>query len=119
MLRAEWVFTYRAEEVAAAAVRRRDHHRGRLDFWELAFEDADEKLRSEGVDFRDLEVTGGQRTEVVVDPQLMARVNECRVKIKMHTEKHDEYARWARALEGLPPSDRMSLHVNDIHYFDL
>lgn len=116
--RHEWTFHYKALDVAAAASERAAYHSLRERTWLDTLDQAERDLREKGVDFRDREVTGGNRIEAVVDPELSNRVNECRQKVEHHRRKGEEYQAYAVVL-GAHPDDQLHLAVDDVQFFGL
>lgn len=114
----EWTFQFSAGELHEATHARRVHHENRLEFWRSELEKADTALRARGVEFRDVPMTGGSRVDTVLDPQLAARVSECRSKVAEHTAKRVTFVRW-EALFKRSAMRTFDLTVGDVEFFDL
>jgi hypothetical protein len=120
MLRNEWVFDYTTEEVRNAADRKVAYHRERLEAWEAEHQLVMDRVKESGLDIRARDVTGGKRHELVLDPELAKRLDECENKIAGHQRKRDEYELWFKVLnEADDLGESMALHHDDVVYFGL
>ena len=117
-LRHEWKFSFTGQDLYSAADEKAVYHETRLEFWTAEFVMAEEKVKSTGVDVREYPVTGGNRLELVIDPTLQARYEECHKKLQMHEMMADEFDRYARAFE-LNVDALFDLDADDIRYFGL
>ena len=118
MLRDDWRFIYPASTVGEAAGRLAEYHRERLWSWEEAKAQAEERISDKGVEVRHHEVTGGQRAEVVIDPSLAARLQECEGKISTHKRAAQVYAEWSAVMERAADGP-MTLDIDDVRFFEL
>jgi hypothetical protein len=116
--RAEWLFGYTCADVARAARARQEHHAERLAFWTEQAAQAEGRLRTSGLEFRDVPVSGGTRLDPVLDPQLQLRLSECKGKLAEHRSAEDAYARWGRILD-VAPERVLELAIADVEYFGL
>jgi hypothetical protein len=63
-------------------------------------------------------VTGGNRLDMHIAPELQRRYTECTEKLKEHRARHDDYERWLRMFD-LNPDAKVALDVDDIAFFGL
>lgn len=117
-LRTSWKFQYRGSVLYKYAQELATHHQERRYFWENELTIAEDTLRATGVDFRESQITGGQRIDLVLDPQKQARVQECRNKVDEHKKLEEEYETYARAFQ-LNPDVNLELDVSDMRFFEL
>ncbi len=121
-LRAAWEFPFPAQAVAKAAEQQRQHHARRMAWWEKTARTVEATLRKKGFEYREREVTGGARLEVVGDPELVKRIGEAKRKIREHRESARTYATWTRALKTVsrrPGGQPLQLTIGDILFFGL
>lgn len=121
-LRGEWVFEYEVQELLTACNSKIDHHSNRIDYWESERDNSLASLKEHGVEFREYDVTGGQRLEVIADPSLAARFRESKNKVEQHKKSRLEFSRFARAFERASqsnPSIKYELSIEDVEYFGL
>jgi len=106
-----------------ASQERADFHRTRAAEWQVTYDAALEELKSQGIDVRQYDITGGQRVELVGDPSLLNRVNEAQGKVKSHGADAEKFDRWARAfmvtLEQPAGDFSLPLNADDLEYFNL
>jgi hypothetical protein len=117
-LRNKLEFSYRGMALAEACGKRRDHHQERLAFWQSELEAAREAFKGAAVTFEDYPVTGGVRTQAVIDPGKQRRLDECQGKVTGHRDKAEEYDRWARGFTANADAV-FALDPEDIAYFGL
>ena len=107
--RLDWTFTRTTADFARGAKARWEYHLRRKAWWEEERGKARQLIREAGVEVRAHPVTGGERHEVVLDPDLARRLAECDRKIAEHgEEKAEEFRRWFRLLDveqGTVPFD--------------
>lgn len=121
-LRGTWEFPFSASSVAEAADRKRKYHAQRIAWWTKTAESAEVALRKKGFEYRDREITGGSRLEVVADPELIKRISEARQKIKQHRDESHTYTTWIRALKTVSrrkSEQSLKLTIDDILFFGL
>lgn len=121
--RKDWTITFKAGAVAEAAVRKNDHHRDRLRYWEDRVIAAEKELKERGIEIDDSRADY-QSTSNALQPRfdsaLWQAYRDCHEKQKHHQDLVDRYGAWVRAL-GLA-SDRdqsFELDVEDVEYFGL
>lgn len=111
-------FQYRGDAIAAAAKKEADYHRGRLSFWQEAQNAAIETAKAKGIEVREHDITGGKRAEMVLDPVLQKRMDECATKIDTHRRKCERYDIEAAAY-GARAEMAYDLDADDVVYFRL
>lgn len=116
--RESWSLEIRASVLAEAAGVKANFHLSRKAFWEGELEAAEKALKEEGIDFRSNAISGGYRTDVVIDPERQRRVNECRERMETHKRLFEEYDGYVRFLTFAGERE-MSLRPDDITFFDL
>lgn len=115
--RENWRQAYGSTEVAAAAEKAAVYHRSRQVWWEGERETTKAKLGTEGLDVREQPVTGGVQHQVVLDPTLTARLNECETKIRSHRTKAERLDQWVGflKLQNRP----VVLTFDDVEFFEI
>lgn len=114
-MRAEWTVQWSAQSVREAALRQMAYHEGRVVFWKSHRDDAEEDLRTSGLELRSMPVTGGDRIDAVVDPLKARRLEECRQKVAGHEELCKQYRQWAEFLEN--SGAVFNLNFGDFEFF--
>jgi hypothetical protein len=116
MKRSEHTFQFLGKQIGVAAQTEADYHRDRVEWWKSEQDKAIEKAKAAGVEIREMDVTGGKRVDVVLDPSVQSRLSECASKINSHRQAHDRFQIEAAAYASQP--DRAyELHPDDIVYF--
>lgn len=98
MKRNEWTWQKSATDLANAADSQAHYHGTRVAFWKDQRAQAEQDIHDKGLDVRHRPQTGGDRHEVIVDPELARRLGECDSKIQRHQLSVEEYGQWADAL---------------------
>jgi hypothetical protein len=119
MLRKEWQFQANVEQLVRAVGERLDYHNQRIDYWTNEQNVSLEKLKEQGLEVTELEVTGGIRADVRFDAKLMERLNEAKAAIKRHKAKREEYEVWSRTFSREPEERSLNLNSDDIEFFGL
>jgi hypothetical protein len=122
MKRLDWQFEYGVEEVMDAARERAAYHRRREDFWTDERQEALTAIQETGVDVREFDVTGGKKAQVVIDPTLSERLNECQAKLATHQDQAEKYEGWTHVLRAtVDRGDAVTLKLDheDVRYFGL
>lgn len=117
--RGEWKFGMPAGSILSAAMKKRLHHAERVEFWEGEQRKAEQALRADGLQFKEQQVSGGQRLQAVIDPTLEARLTETRCKVATHKAFLEEYAAWERLLETVDSDATYDLNFQDAVYFGI
>lgn len=112
-------FKYKASVLKVACDEKVKYHEGRLSFWKDEQKKAAAKAKDAGVEIREYEVTGGVNVDVVVDPSVVNRLNECKNKIRRHQEKIEEYTQEAAAYGSQPPGTLYTLDPEDVVHFGI
>lgn len=118
MKRQEHTFQFSGKQISEAATAECQYHTQRLDFWNKEYEIAVAKVKEKGVEVREYAVTGGMRTQIVLDPTLQSRMDECRSKIFDHRKAADDFQIQAAAY-GTQSERAYELHPDDVIYFRL
>lgn len=122
MRRDEWVFSYNASNLAAAAAQKRDHHKQRFDWWTLKKEETIRKVKEMGIEVHDSVAASISNTKgyagprIEIDAGLQRDLSECQGKIREHDESMREYEGWRQVLES-NKEDRLQLNHDDWLYF--
>lgn len=116
--RQEWLFSYRAFEVAEAAQKLVDFHEQRQQEWLVEQGKAEILLREKGIELRTHAISGGERMEAHLDATLGARLSECKGKVQEHASAARDFAAYVRAC-GKDPDKHLDLTVGDVAYFEL
>ena len=117
-LRREWKFQYPCSQLQEAAQKKRKYHAERLKWWEIEQKKVMKEVRAKGLDVREQQVTGGKRSEIVIDPTYQRRLDECCSKTEEHRELTNKYQTWERVFE-LNPTVSVDLDADDIQFFGL
>ena len=117
MKRNEWLFRYTVGELLAAARARLAHHEARRVWWNDEYAAAAAKAKTAGVEVREYDVTGGKNAQMVFDPALQGRVNECSQKRESHRKSAEGFAQWVAVLESQPPGNTFDVNMDDALYF--
>ena len=118
MKRNEHLFQFNGKQIAEAARGEHEYHERRLDFWKGEQQKAIAIAKEAGVEVNEYDVTGGKRVDVVIDPSVGQRLNECANKIQKHNSAADKFQIEAAAY-GTQPERAYELHPDDIVYFRL
>jgi hypothetical protein len=114
--RNDWRVQVSSAKLAAQSQQRAQYHEQRLTWWKDEEAKAREAIRDSGVEYREQQVTGGERFEAIIDPSLSRRLSECGQKINNHRSGADEYLRWAAFLAAMN-GVALTLSREDFHYF--
>jgi hypothetical protein len=115
--RNEWLFRYTVGDLLAAARQKEAYHRGRREWWDGEYKVAAQKARDAGVEVREYDVTGGKNAQMVFDPVLQARVNECAQKRESHRKRAEEFAQWVAVLESQALGIPFDVNMDDALFF--
>src|SRR6185295_3981380 len=121
MNRDEWTVQYRGLALAGAALDKKTHHQGRLEWWKNKKAEVIEKIRSEGIEVSEsivdelgkagyanatvasMNVTRGYRDPVVqIDAALQAHLREAVAKVHEHEGKARAYDCWEQMMTAQP-----------------
>jgi hypothetical protein len=116
--RASHLFQFAGKRISTAAERESEYHAERLKFWTAEHRQAIDKARAAGLEVHEYPVTGGVRAEMVVDPTLQGRINECANKIHLHRKMADQL-QIESACYGTQPERMYELEPDDVVYFRL
>lgn len=118
MKRQEHVFQFLGREISYAARKEHDYHQQRLEYWRAEREKAVATAKTAGFEVREYEVTGGKNANIVIDPEVTARLNVCLAKISSHHKAADVFQIEA-AIYGEQAGRTYELHIDDVVYFRL
>ena len=117
MKRDEWLFRYTVADLRSAAKARLAHHRERRQWWDDEYKAAAQKAKEAGVEVREYDVTGGKNAQMVFDPALQGRINECSQKRESHRKRAEEFAQWVAVLESQPGALTFDVNMDDALFF--
>lgn len=111
-------FTFKANEISLAAIKRANYHDERLRFWKEEQQKAIALAKEAGVEIREHEISGGIDVEVIIDRSISNRLTECSNKIQEHQSLASRLKIEAAAYstQGERPYE---LDPDDIVYFRL
>lgn len=115
-MRHQWKIPYAPAQVVELALKRLAYCEERLASWRRAKKEAEEAIHSKGLEVRTYGVTNGDRHDIVVDPNLAARLGECSKKLNEHQRAKEELDRWIRALDGRT-GPILELDHDDLEFF--
>lgn len=129
MKRDEWVFSYTADKVFAAAQEKKDFHSERLAWWDKKRTEVEGLIRSEGIEID--ESAAGSRygsgdnnvntwlrgAQVTIRTDLVRDLQECVDKTRGHREKIKEYDAWIQVLASQGSARTLSLGHDDWIFF--
>lgn len=116
--RTEHLFQFTGRQISAAAQAEHDYHKDRLGYWKGRQDVAADRAREAGVEVREIDVTGGKRIDVVLDPTVTAELYLCSTKISSHRTAADQFQIQA-ATYGSNAERSFELHPDDVIYFRL
>ena len=125
MLRTEWKFNYRADQLAEAAQQKLRFHEERLTFWRQKKQDVMTTIRAEGLEvdekiatsFSNPKSRDWQRgAQVMVRNDLQKDLEECLEKLEWHTARRDEYDGWYQVLCA-QADKQLELDIQDWLFF--
>lgn len=108
MKREEWVFQFPANEILAAAQKKRDFHAERRDWWENQRHNVMLSIKSSGITIDESMATEilksysniGRQPSVRIDPEMLADLQECNSKITEHRQKYASYVSFVSLLQS-------------------
>lgn len=118
MKRNEHTFQFTGQAIADAAKQEHDYHAKRVEWWKNEQEEAVKRAREAGVEVREVDVTGGKRVDVVLDPTVSIRLQECVNKITAHQRAADRF-QIEDAAYRTQAVRTFDLHPDDVVYFRL
>lgn len=116
MKRGEHTFQFPGKAISESALAMAQYHERRIEWWKNEQQQAIETAKAKGVEVRELPVTGGTRVDVVIDPSVQMRLNECASKINQHQAAADRFNIEALAY-GTQPDRVYELQPDDVVYF--
>lgn len=113
-----WTVKVPAFALVTACDERLAYHKGRIEFWSKELARASETLKTEGIKIRTYEVSGGNRSEAVLDPTLSGRVSECEAALKSNKDSVNRFTAY-RSLFTIAKDEMLDLAADDVLYFNL
>lgn len=117
--RKKHLFQFSAKQISEAAKVEAAYHDQRAGWWNSEFEKAVEAAKAAGLRVEKYAVTGGERAQMVIDPTLQNRINECENKRSSHQKLAEqltiEAASYATQHEGMV----YALDHEDVQHFRL
>jgi hypothetical protein len=117
--RERWTVKVGARMLLNCCDERMRYHLERVAFWEAEHAKAEERLRSEGIQLKHFDVTGGRRTEAQLDASLAKRVSECEQRLKSNRDSYNRFAAFKALFKVAGPDELLDLNADDILYFNL
>jgi hypothetical protein len=130
MIRDEWKFKHRAEELAEAARSKYEHHAARLAWWKGKKEEVIAEIRSNGLEVSDtvaseyqlssMNFTGalrGNGAKVIVKDEYQKKLTECEMKMSEHSQKSSAYDGWYQVLSANASSELEIDHDDFLFFF--
>ena len=119
MQRNSHLFQFSASRIHDAARAEAEYHAGRITFWKDEQEKAIAKAKEAGVEIREYDVTGGKNVEVVLDPSVSNRLQQCSNKIRSHQEDADRFQIEADAYGSQQEGKFYEMDPDDVVHFRL
>ncbi len=116
--RDSWLIEASAKELFVCCGERIAHHIKRRNWWAEQQAEADQTLRAKGIELRAQPVSGGNRTDIVLDPKMAARVQECENKVREHTNHVAKFRAFQAFMGSQNENDVFKLNVDDVLYFN-
>lgn len=120
-MRQNWKFQYPAREVADAAAAKRARHAERLAWWEQQQKSLIAEVREKGLEVEEslaavyASSAAPHGARLVVKDDYQTKLNECHMKIKLHSAKTREYDGWVQFLSIR--TDAIELDCDDYLFF--
>lgn len=118
--RDKWEFEYTAAKLAEAAEAKREHHVGRLDWWQAKRAEVIQRIKDSGMDVREsLAVSkspGYGQAQIVIDSTMQKDLGEAVSKVEEHEDRVRGYDGWVQVLRANPEA-RLKLHHDDYLFF--
>lgn len=118
MKRATHLFQFTGKGIGEAAAAEAEYHKGRVAWWKTEQDKAIVLAKAAGVEVREHDVTGGENVQVVIDPTVQSRLNECASKISSHRRLADDFTIQA-ACYATQSAVFYDLDPDDVNYFRL
>jgi hypothetical protein len=116
--RHKWTVKVKASRLLGCCDERLSYHAERIEAWDGARKDAEDKLRADGIQLRHYSVTGGERMEAQLDASLAKRVSECEAKLRDHRDAENRFRAY-RSFFVLSGDADIELTADDVLYFNL
>jgi hypothetical protein len=120
--REKWLINAKAVELLKCCEERMKYHTERVKFWLSQQTIAEKALRDTGIKLTSLPVTGGNRTEVQLDPTMSKRVSECENRLKENKQSVDRFRAYRAFFDQArkeTPEKAFELNADDVLYFNL
>ncbi len=119
MKRNSHLFQFSASQIHDAAKAEAEYHVQRTAFWKEEQKKAIAKAKEAGVEIREYDVTGGTNVEVVLDPSVSNRLQQCANKIRSHQGEADRFQIEADAYGSQMAEKYYEVDPDDVVYFRL
>ncbi len=122
MKRNDWKFTYTASTLATAAIKKRDTHQAKLQWWEGKKSEVMAKVADGGIEVQDSVAASYSNTkgnfgpQIRIDAGLQRDLSECQDKIMEHHGLTKSYDGWVQVLTSNPEA-RLDLEHDDYLFF--
>jgi hypothetical protein len=115
--RMQWRFPYQAGALVVAATERREHHAGRLKWWEGKNQEVKATIRAEGIDIDEsvsnMTSNAYRGSTVQIRADLARDLQECGDKVREHRAKVAEYDGWVEVL-----GSQMQTSIHELDHDD-
>lgn len=115
--RTNWQTILPVDDVRGYAETAAKYHRLREEWWHTQAEDVKETIGVSGLEVREQPITGGMRHDIVIDPALIQRLNECETKSAGHRNKAEALERFQAFLSA--SHGPLTLTAADADFFEV
>jgi hypothetical protein len=122
MLRKDWKFEYQGNQLLDAAIKKRDEHIKKREWWIGKKKEVVDKVPQLGITVHDSVASGYSHTkgafgpQISIDPALQQDLAECHQKVMEHDKYVREYDGWIQVLKA-NVSARLPLNHDDYLFF--
>jgi hypothetical protein len=120
--REKWLINAKAADLLKCCEERMKYHMERVKFWETQQVIAEKALKETGIKLTSHPVTGGNRTDVQLDPTMSNRVSECQNRLKENRQSVDRFRAYRAFFYQAgkeTPDKTFDLNADDVLYFNL
>jgi len=122
MQRKDWKFEYQGNQLRDAAIKKRDEHITKRDWWIGKKQEVIMQVPKTGITVHDSVAAGYSHTkgafgpQISIDPALQQDLGECHSKIMSHDQYVREYDGWVQVLTANVTA-RLPLNHDDYMFF--